>query len=275
MSQTSPYRSLEPDFRFEGFYSLIDPFSQTSQITSKPVIQGRKSPKSAQKSQMNIEQELGIQSPYLSTRTRRPARALTNALARRLSQTIWKQNIPQPLAYSFACRLYDEGAAVLPFKNSDGGMLIVKGHRQAAAEFDAPGNLLDDFHRMYHCEPDGWAVLTGPRGYIVIDCEDSETFRLASLRFPNTRKTFGSKGGHIHLRVAGQIERKQYFKDGRLLFEVLSNWMVTLPGSIHRKTGKPYKLISDAPVQRISLEEFEARVKMLCMELGIEQQSYC
>jgi len=111
--------------------------------------------------------------------------------------------------------------------------------------------------------------LTGVHGYIVLDCEDDETFSIASRLFPHTRKTFGSKGGHIHLRVAGSVERCQYFKDGCLLFEVLSNWMVTLPGSIHRKTGKPYLLLQDIQLQRISAEEFEEKIGEMCAELGL------
>ena len=272
MPQTSPYGSWDFNSQIGGFYSLNDPFSQTSQNTSKPAIWGVKSPKSPQKSQMNIEQQIK------KSRTRRRARALDEsepALARRRmnpqeSDTI---EISQPLAYSFACRLYDEGAAVLPFKNTPNGMLTVKGARAEALEFNAPGNMLQDFWNCYGCKPDGWAVLTGPHGYIVIDCEDDETYRIASKRFPYTRKTFGSKGGHIHLRVAGSVDRRQYYKDGCLLFEVLSNWMVTLPGSIHRKTGKPYRLLADAPVHQMSLEDFEARVVMVCMELGIAQET--
>ena len=176
----------------------------------------------------------------------------------------------QPVsAYDYACKLYNEGAAVLPFKNNCKGLIIVKGHRQSAYESDAPGNLLNDFRMAYHCEPDGWAVLTGVRGYIVLDCEDEETFNFASRLFPNTRKTFGSKGGHIHLHVDAPVERRQFFKNGHLAIEVLSNWMVSLPGSIHRKTGLRYTLLNEAPLARISHSEFEEKIGQLCAELGL------
>ena len=178
-------------------------------------------------------------------------------------------DIVQPSAYFFAGKLYDEGAAVLPYKNNHTGLIIVKGHRQAAVERDAPGNLLEDFRKTYSIEPDGWAVLTGVRGYIGLDCEDDETFHFASKLFPFTRKTFGSKGGHIHLHVDAPVERRQYFRNGQLMLEVLSNWMVSLPGSIHRKTGQPYILLNDASLARMAHAEFEEKIGELCAELGL------
>lgn len=174
-----------------------------------------------------------------------------------------------PSAYYYAGKLYDEGAAVLPYKNNGSGLVIVKGHRQAAVECDAPGNLLEDFRKAYNCEPDGWAVLTGVRGYVVLDCEDSDTFSYASRLFPSTRKTFGSKGGHIHLLVDAPIERRQYFRNGQLALEVLSNWLVSLPGSIHRKTHQPYVLLNDAPLVRMAYSVFEEKIGQMCAELGL------
>ena len=177
--------------------------------------------------------------------------------------------LPQEnLAMKFANRLQieNEHTAVLPFINVGKGVRIAPESRECAAEFDPADNMLAFFKKYYTArDPDGWAVLTGPGGYVVIDCETDKSFKIASEIFPETLHTFGSKGGHVHLRIKGELPPRTTHKDGdgNLIFEVLVNWQVPLPGSIHRKTGEKYKLLHDAPVQTITSEEFGVAIKKI------------
>ncbi len=197
----------------------------------------------------------------------------TKTLSGLVDELSKRENAGPESAYKFARKIHDEQTAVIPYINKGEGIRIAPGSRELASEFDPPLNMLEVFHKYYpDRQPDGWAVLTGPGGYVVLDCETEEAFKVASELFPEALKTFGSKGGHVHLRVKGEVKRKQY-KDaaGQLVFEVLVNWQVPLPGSIHRKTGKPYLLLQNGKPQKIDAEQLQEAVKKILEVIGVKK----
>lgn len=93
-----------------------------------------------------------------------------------------------------------------------------------------------------------------------------EQLEAADARLAATLRTEGSKPGHLLVETDMPVKGENIDTvDKKRAIDILGvGRLAVLPPSIHRKTGKPYRVVRDAPVQFIPWSELSAILLSIC-----------
>lgn len=166
--------------------------------------------------------------------------------------------------------------------------LAAQGHRFTSHKRDlscavghgdkAAGLSLDEIKKLYSQERcviglKGGGKLANGHYSLILDADwpgAIEQLEAADPRLAATLRTEGSKPGHLVSETDVPVKGQNIdTADGKRAIDILGvGRMAVLPPSIHRKTGKPYKVIRDAPVQFVPWSELSEILFSLCEKNG-------
>lgn len=147
-----------------------------------------------------------------------------------------------------ADRWLSDGIAVIPIAYRDKRPSI-----PAWREFQSRLPTADEIRRWFQSRLNNIAIITGWRGLVVLDFDQRAAYELwrdwsrdaaPRARFSYTVET--SRGVHVYLFVDEPV---QTMKAGIIDIKAAGGYVLA-PPSIH-PTGRPYRLLSDAPILRV------------------------